>query len=140
MGLWVSAAAIWPSQIGADEENDPGRFGLAAWDRDRMVLAIGVWVWRKMLDFEWSKWDADGSGPSANGVWPWALNDVGGRQLLGGRLLLWCSDGWIWAGRRTVLDGDEEAMMGAASSGSKKKGRLAGGMLLLAAARSRISS
>ncbi|KAL6002243.1 hypothetical protein ACLOJK_037692 [Asimina triloba] len=61
-------------------------------DLGAVVFAIS-WVWRKMLDFEWSKWDADGSGPSANGVRPWTLNDVGGRWLLGGRLLLWCLDG-----------------------------------------------
>ncbi|KAL6003721.1 hypothetical protein ACLOJK_004267 [Asimina triloba] len=60
-----------------------------------VVFAIS-WVWRKMLDFEWSKWDADGSGPSANGVWSWTLNDMGAccrRQLMtdgaGGCCLFW---------------------------------------------------
>ncbi|KAL5979630.1 hypothetical protein ACLOJK_019541 [Asimina triloba] len=36
-------------------------------DLGAVVFAIN-WVWRKMLDFGWSKWDADGSGPSANGA------------------------------------------------------------------------
>ncbi|KAL6000049.1 hypothetical protein ACLOJK_034726 [Asimina triloba] len=49
---------------------------------DRAVVFAISWVWRKMLDFEWSKWDTDKSGPSANGVWPWTLNDVGGRRFL----------------------------------------------------------
>ncbi|KAL6000561.1 hypothetical protein ACLOJK_024260 [Asimina triloba] len=83
-------------------------------DLGAVVFAIS-WVWRKMLDFEWSKWDADGSGPSANGVWPWTLNDVGGcrfldaccrRQLMtdgaGGCCLVWIGEEGRLTGQRRM--------------------------------------
>ncbi|KAL6000157.1 hypothetical protein ACLOJK_034835 [Asimina triloba] len=43
---WVPAAAIWPSQIGVDEENDPGRFGFAA------ICILGGSVRLELMEME----------------------------------------------------------------------------------------
>ncbi|KAL6002530.1 hypothetical protein ACLOJK_034463 [Asimina triloba] len=69
------------------------------WTDAAVVFAIS-WVWRKMLHFGWSKWDADGSGPSANGAWPWTMNGVRG-LLSGGERIYW----WAWSTLISWVDG-----------------------------------